>query len=945
MQYEPQVAKKYILYRESRQKLWEKGWDFTELQRDIYNAKYRHGNESFQNFVARVGMDNREMMKLLLNKKFIPAGRILAGIGAQSEDNKVSLANCHVLPVVEDTRVAIFGGALDLAMTFGAGGGQGVNISDLRPRGSKVRNSARTSTGAVSFMEIFDVTAKSIGGDGRRSALMISMRVDHPDIEEFISVKTNSDKITGANISVMVTDDFMQAVENDTDFDLTFTVGATGEEIVKTVRAKELFRKLAKNNYDYAEPGILYWDEAKNYNLMSFDDEYQLAGTNPCQPKGEYILTKDGFKKIEDIVDKVYLEGNEYDSTPMFKTGHKEVYSVELENGSIIRMTDNHKITTPNGDVELRNLTVGDKVSVDYHPIHDFNIDYLDNNNSEYKKGVLLGWLIADGSIFNKNDNKGYVEFIVGENEFEVKHWLEELIKEYDSEFKFIPHYQKPNTCLYGRVHKQENRTKLFHDLGIVDRYDKFNVDFYDMSKDMKLGLLRALFTCDGSSRCEGISTLYSINKSFLYHVQRLLKEFGVYSTITLHNNERSYTSIDGKVRNNSATYKIGVYDADFKNIGFLTNYKNHTMLESRDNNSTVMDSKKKSLAIKSIEYDGIEDVYDITVDKVHHYNTNGLIVHNCGEQPLPAHASCNLGSINLSNLVKNPFTENASLDFDELRRITRLGIIYLDEVLDINAPYLPLVEQQKQSMAWRQIGLGVMGFSDMLIKLGIHYDSKDALAIANQLGKEIFEEAVLTSLDRAKELGAFPKCKPDKLAESPMLRSFTKEIREEIAKHGLRNSHLVTIAPTGSISNLIGVSSGIEPHFALSYTRKTESISSEDTYYTVNAPIVEEYLEIHPEHRGNLPDYFITSMELPYMARIKMQAKWQRYVDTAISSTINLPQDTTIEQVEDLYMKAWKWNLKGITVFRDGCKRAGILSTKTKKELEGKEPEEECDT
>lgn len=935
MAYEPQAAKKYILYRQSRQELWKRGWDFTELQRDIYNAKYRYKNESFQEFVARVGLNTREMQKLILEKKFIPAGRILAGLGVQSDEYKVSLANCHVLPIVGDTREEIFDAAKNLAMTFGAGGGQGINLGGLRPRGAKVRNSARTSTGAVSFMELYDVTAKSIGGDGRRSALLISLPVSHPDIEEFISIKSDNKSITGANISVMVNDEFMRAVENDEDYTLSFTVDVTGETFTKVVRAKELFRKLAENNYNYAEPGILYWDRATSYNLLSEDPNYKLATTNPCQPKGEYILTKDGFKKIEDIVDKVYLEGNEYDSTPMFKTGHKEVYSVELENGSIIRMTDNHKITTPNGDVELRNLTAGDKVSVDYHPIHDFNIDYLDNNNSEYKKGVLLGWLIADGSIFNKNDNKGYVEFIVGENEFEVKHWLEELIKEYDSEFKFIPHYQKPNTCLYGRVHKQENRTKLFHDLGIVDRYDKFNVDFYDMSKDMKLGLLRALFTCDGSSRCEGISTLYSINKSFLYHVQRLLKEFGVYSTITLHNNERSYTSIDGIVRNNSATYKIGVYDVDFKNIGFLTNYKNHTMLESRYNNSTVMDSKKKSLAIKSIEYDGIEDVYDITVDKVHHYNTNGLIVHNCGEQPLPAHSSCNLASINLSEFVINPFTEDASIDFDGIVKTAKLGIRYLDEILDINNPYLPLVEQQEQSMQWRQVGLGVMGFSDLLIKMGVHYDSEEALEIAELIAYNVFKSSVESSLELSKLKGRFPMCNPELLADSPLFDSLPRSLVEEIKEFGLRNSHLVTTAPTGSISNLIGVSSGVEPHFALSYTRKTESINKEDAYYTVNAPIVEAYLELHPEDRGNLPDYFVTSMELPYMARIKMQSVWQKYVDTAISSTVNLPAETTIEEVEDLYMQAWKYGLKGITIFRDGGLREGILTTKSKEEMD----------
>lgn len=718
MAYEPKAAKKYILYRQERQNLWKNGWNFTDLQRDIYNAKYRFQNEEFIDFIKRVGMNDREMQKLILEKKLIPAGRILAGIGVQSDDYKVSLANCHVLPIVQDTREDIYDTAKNLAITLGAGGGQGINLGGLRPRGAKVRNSARTSTGAVSFMELYDVTVRGIGGEGRRGALMLSMPVSHPDIEEFITSKTNTDRITGANISVMVDDKFMEAVENDRDYTLSFTVDATEEVFTKVVRAKDLFRKLAESNYNYAEPGILYWDTAENYNLMSEDPNYVLEGTNPCFAGHTRILTRDGYREIETMIgEEVEIwNGYEWSKVVHRQTGENQpMLRIFFSTGSMLEVTDYHEfILEDSSRVRAEELEVGD------------------------------------------------------------------ILKDY-----FFP-ADVP---------------------GIAGGHN------------------------------EGVRVVT---------VERIANADRVYCTVEP---------------------------------------KNHSIL------------------------------------------ANGIMTANCGEQPLPAHSSCNLASINLSEFVINPFTEEAYIDIDGIVNTTNLGITYLDEVLDVNKDYLPLIEQRMQSMNWRQIGLGVMGFADMLIKLGVHYDSDEALEYADLVADIVFTTAVQTSLERAKKLGAFPMCNPELVANSPLLKNFSEEIKDDIAIHGLRNSHLTTIAPTGSISNLIGVSSGVEPHFALSYTRKTESIHGEDTYYTVNAPIVEEYLEVHPEDRDNLPDYFVTSMELPYMSRIKMQSVWQEYVDTAISSTANLPAETTIEEVEDLYMQAWKYGLKGITIFRDGGLREGILT------------------
>ncbi len=248
------VARRYILYREERARLRDKGWEMTDLQRDIYEQKYRFENETFDEFLDRVSNKNEYIKKAIRDKKFIPAGRILAGRGLDKLGRKVTLSNCYVLPKVEDNIESIFDTAKHLARTYSYGGGVGFQISKLRPKGAKVNNAASTTTGACSFMELYSLVTGLIGMRGRRGALMINMDVNHPDIEEFIDIKNDLDKVTKANISVNITNDFMEAVEKNNNYELYFKVEATGEEIKRKVNARELFKKIAVSNWKMAEP-------------------------------------------------------------------------------------------------------------------------------------------------------------------------------------------------------------------------------------------------------------------------------------------------------------------------------------------------------------------------------------------------------------------------------------------------------------------------------------------------------------------------------------------------------------------------------------------------------------------------------------------------------------------------------------------------------------------
>ena len=310
-----------------------------------------------------------------------------------------------------------------------------------------------------------------------------------------------------------------------------------------------------------------------------------------------------------------------------------------------------------------------------------------------------------------------------------------------------------------------------------------------------------------------------------------------------------------------------------------------------------------------------------------------------CGEQPLPKNFSCNLGSLNLSEFVVYPYTKNAYFDWDDFIEAVYIAVEALDDIIDENIERHALKEQAENSRNYRNIGLGVMGYANMLFKLRLTYGSEEAIEFTDALFSRMLNAALYESALLAKKKGAFPKCKKEKILQSQIIVNHaSKSVKELIEKYGLRNCSLISIAPTGSIATMLGVSGGCEPEFALSYTRKTENLNES---YEVFCKSVEEYWKLTDEtiDKGNiksLPKYFVTSKDINWKDRIDTQSVMQDYVDTAISSTVNLPKDTPIEEIEQIYLYAWKKGLKGITIYRSGCMREGILTTEESKQ--GKE-------
>ena len=307
-----------------------------------------------------------------------------------------------------------------------------------------------------------------------------------------------------------------------------------------------------------------------------------------------------------------------------------------------------------------------------------------------------------------------------------------------------------------------------------------------------------------------------------------------------------------------------------------------------------------------------------------------------CGEQPLPKNFSCNLGSLNLSEFVVYPYTKNAYFDWDNFIEAVYIAVEALDDIIDENIERHALKEQAENSRNYRNIGLGVMGYANMLFKLRLTYGSEEAIEFTDILFSRMLNAALYESALLAKRKGAFPKCKKEEILKSQIIVNHAVEpVKEAIEKYGLRNCSLISIAPTGSIATMLGVSGGCEPEFALSYTRKTENLNES---YEVFCKSVEEYWKLTDEtiDKGNiksLPKYFVTSKDINWKDRIDTQSVMQNYVDTAISSTVNLSKDTPIEEIEQIYLYAWKKGLKGITIYRSGCMREGILTTEESKQ------------
>ena len=786
-----------------------------QLSLDIWHKKYQINGESFEEWLDRVSGKNTYVKKLIRDKKFLFGGRILASRGVT--DRKVTYSNCYVITPPEDNIESIFSTAAKLARTYSYGGGCGTDMSKLRPKDAIVHNAAKSTSGAVSFMDFFSYVTGLIGQSGRRGALMLSIDCKHPDIEEFINLKTKQGVCEKANISIRVSDEFMQAAIDDKDWVTEFTSPETGT-ITKTFRARDLLKLLAKRNWEWAEPGLLYWDRITGYNMLDNEERFSYAGVNPCLTGDSLIQTIEGEIPIKDLVGStpfVYCMDSDGNlairkAIKVWKTRENaQLVEVIADKGRLICTPDHRIFTTNRGWVEAANLQKGDKI-----------------------KGL-------------NRQTTGHKYCSVG---------------------------------LSGTKYEKEHRFIARHFYDIEDM-DVHHIN--DNGFDNRLSNLEVI-THEEHSKLSNTGRAIEVNRD---------ETTGRYLPKEEHTGRTC--------RNLGKEVGINWYVQEVRTLDYT------------------------------------EDVYDMTVEDTHNFIANGFVVHNCAEEPLPAGGSCLLGSINLSEFVVNPFTDKANIDWDGLEEAVSIAVLGLNEVLNEGMMLHPLEEQRESVRNWRQIGLGTMGLADMLIKLGVTYGSAGAIKITGSVYETIARSAVMASLELAKTAGCYPMCKKEKLVDSSFIKALNLPYNmiEDIRTYGLHNSQLLTCAPTGSIATMLQVSTGVEPNFALKYTRKTQSLNGKDTYYEVDAKIVEDWTTggsfFTIQSENGLPSYFVESKDIAPIDRIKMQAMLQKYTDASISSTINLPKEATIDDVYNIYVEAWKHGLKGVTIYRAGCNREGILTVK----------------
>ena len=939
----------------------------------------------------------------------VPQGSIMSMLGNPYQVG--SLSNCVVIPDVVDSYGGIMYTDQQLAQLFKRRCGVGVDVSRLRPEGAGVRNAARTSTGVVSFMHRFSDTTNEVAQDGRRGALMLTLDCRHPDMTRFVEEKDDPTTMTGANISAKWTDDFLQAVEDNETYTLRFPVDATPEEaeITKEVNARELFKTASENAHIHGgDPGCMYIDRMEDYSTGCGYPDVSVLSTNPCVTGDTLIPTDQGLieagvlaeKGPQKIVTDERIDHSEkYRETTdlgVYKTGVKDVYKVETEEGYTLRLTKNHKVKTDNGWVETQNLQTDDNIHIRKQ------MGGFGNQGSE-EKGRVLGWLVGDGFT---SDDRAYLDFYTDEMHLgePFADDVDQIVRSFNSnrEYKDGARKVSEDQVRIGsnRLYEIAEKEKLNQNKLQVPHSVKTG------NKNMQKEFLRGLFSADGSvqgSIKKGASVrLCSKSSDLLSEAQQLLLNFGIYSVIYHDRKSAGIRELPNGNGGHSEYHTEGFHELviskddliRFKDrVGFLLDRKQKELESILDGYNQGPYSRKFTATVKNIEKDGKEEVYDLTEPETSSFIADGFVVHNCGEIGM-GNDSCRLIAMNLMSVVENPFTDKASVDHELLYKISYEQQRLLDNLVDLEVEAIDKIIEKIRSdpedekykrveiETWKQLkeagkkyrrtGGGFTALGDMLASLGVEYGSEECDEVLHEVMSTKLKGEWNASTDLAVERGSFPEwnSEHDTTDFFDMLEEEFPEVYERNMNHGRRNISLSTVAPTGSVSLMskieddFGTTSGIEPLFSTEknkawYTRNKRADGDEDYDYIDEEgnkwkqyPVFHNGFRIWMERNGyenptekseeELEEIFkespyVTSAGLHWEDRLRTQGIVQKYTTHSISSTLNLPEDADIEETYKIYKNGRKYGLKGATIFRNGSKR-GVLEGESDESSAGDE-------
>lgn len=930
----------------------------------------------------------------------IPQGSQMFGIGNNYQ--VVSLSNCYVLETPEDSYAGILKTDQQLVQICKRRGGVGIDLSKLRPAGAPTKNAATSSTGIESWMERYSNSIREVAQNGRRGALMETIDVRHPDIEKFISIKNDPLKVTGANISVRLSDDFLNAVDNNLDFQLQWPVDSKTPVITKLIKARELWEKIIHSAWLRAEPGLLFWSNIiKNNAIDCYKDlGFASESTNPCclsVNEDYYVVTQNGVKEIKTITseDLIWLDKHKIwvKTSGYFKSGLAKVKKITLSNNESFVVSENHKwlkvepkrvgtkISNEGYSLEeTKNLLVGDKIAVHTNEVTNVSFGLL----GTLEEGLIMGWMCGDGFLSYKSDADAYpaafLDFWVGE--FDVAEKIHKIVCELGYPLDL------QNNTRNGK--KTISSTEIAKDF--VNKYqyniwkfksESLECDFlWKCSENFFKGFLSAYFSADGTVECIHRTKCYTlqltnINLKRLNQIKYILNIFGIKSSVGL-NKEAGEATFRGKTFKTKNCYRLSITGIDnIKQFRDKIGCINDRKLEKINEICSLFQPKfankcRNYCVVKSIEDAGVEEVGCINVEGEHYFTVNGVLSGN-SELPLCPFDSCRLLVQNLYSYVNNPFTNNSKFDHDLFYKHVKISQRLMDDVVDLEIEKIDKIiekikndpeaenikreelyiweEIKKKCQNGRRTGLGITGTGDMLAALNIKYGSEESIQFVEQVHKNQKLASFESSMEMAREIGAFPIWNWDLEKDSAFLlkiRDENLELYQNISKYGRRNIGNLTIAPAGSVSLLTQTSSGVEPLFMLQPYIRRKKVNPNDTNarvdfidpngdawqeFEVYHPKVKLWMEITGEKDLNKSPWFgCCAEDIDWKNRVKLQAAAQKHIDHAISSTLNLPENVTEEKVAEIYETAWKSGCKGITIYRKNC-RTGVLVEKQKQD------------
>ena len=993
------LGKRYLKKDEAGDPVEEPETMFWRVARVIAEADRAYGASD-----AAIDEVARQFYGLMTTGTFEPNSPTLMNAGRPLGQ----LSACFVLPVddaLSNMKSGIYDTLKAMALVHQSGGGTGFSFSRLRPTGDPVRSTMGVASGPVSFMKLYDASTEVVKQGGtRRGANMGILRVDHPDIRDFITCKDDTTQVTNFNISVAITDAFMEAVKVDGEYDL---ISPRDQTVVGKENARQIFDLIVHGAWKTGEPGTFFIDRANEYNPVPHLGAYEA--TNPCVVGSARLATDRGLLTMEElhrevmeiqvatdnrvpsvraaamaceegVALKTYLKPGVtvFPAVPVFKTRENaSVFRLVTEHGHEVTATDNHKFFTPEGPVELADLTVGDTLLIQsaegvwskdralpaFEPTDKFAARVRRGEAEPPREwsgelGQLLGWVVADGWVTEDlpegREVPNYsVGLLFGGDEQELEPQFRERITRWTG-------MQGNRTERAGRIQLiyRSGLYYLLESLGLVTEDGKSNrvpPSLWSAPRDAVVGFLQALFTADGtvnvSERAHTCTVrLASSEPDLLKEVQILLQNFGITSNLRLRREAGRKAMPDGhgglKEYDYKAQYELILDKANrdrwVREIGFLCQAKQQKVERWLARMTRGSNRERFITRVASIEPAGSEDVYCTTEFHTHSIVVNALVTANCGEQPLLPYDVCNLGSVNLGKFVKEdgPFDRpEDGIDWDGLRQVVHLSTHFLDNVIDANRYPLPEITELAQRI--RRIGLGIMGWADMLVRLGVPYDSDEGVALGRTVMQFVNEEARKASQRLTENRGVFPEWPwsiwgPDETAARREDGDRVRPLRR------LRHCNLTTVAPTGTISIFAGCSGGIEPLFAVAFMRNQAGVMMPD----VNPDFVrmakegewfsEELMErIASEghiHFDDVPEevqrVFVTSHDITPAWHVRMQAAFQAHTDSAISKTTNFPHEATEDEVRAIYELAYDLDCKGVTVYRDGSRPMQVLST-----------------